>query len=84
MQVRMTSRGRMVIPVSLRRKLGINPGTRIHVYEEHGKIVLQPITWQHIHKLRSSLRTRRAWRWWKSAGEEVDLRELARYNRFEK
>jgi AbrB family looped-hinge helix DNA binding protein len=38
-----TARGQVPIPAALRRKLGIKPGTRIHVYEDQGRIVIEPV-----------------------------------------
>jgi AbrB family looped-hinge helix DNA binding protein len=37
-----TAKGQIVIPAELRKKLAIEPGTRLVVYEENGRIVLQP------------------------------------------
>jgi AbrB family looped-hinge helix DNA binding protein len=56
METKSTSKGQVVIPASLRHKLGIKRGTRFAVYEEKGKIVLQPVTREYIHKLRGSLK----------------------------
>jgi AbrB family looped-hinge helix DNA binding protein len=49
-----TSKGQIVIPSSVRRKLGIKEGTRIHieVNESANEIILTPITREHIHSLR--------------------------------
>jgi AbrB family looped-hinge helix DNA binding protein len=54
METHSTSKGQIVIPSSIRRKLGIRQGTRIHVdCDEEGKrIVLTPITPEYIHSLR--------------------------------
>jgi AbrB family looped-hinge helix DNA binding protein len=52
METRATTKGLVLIPVTLRRKLGIKAGTRMHVSEENGRIVLQPITREHIHRVR--------------------------------
>lgn len=52
METHATTKGLVLIPVALRRKLGIKVGTRIHVYEENGRIVLQPITREHIRRVR--------------------------------
>ncbi len=46
MQVKATTKGQIVIPAPLRRKLGIRKGTRIEVAEDSGRIVLRPITAQ--------------------------------------
>ena len=38
MEARVSTRGRVTIPVELRRKLGIRPGTRLIAREEEGRI----------------------------------------------
>ena len=56
MMIRPTVKGQIVIPVALRRKYGITEKTQIHVYEEDGKIILQPITREFIRSLRGILK----------------------------
>ena len=58
MEITATTKGRIIIPSSIRRKLGITPGTRIHVDldEETAKIILTPITREYIHSLRGKFR----------------------------
>ncbi len=51
-----TAKGQIVIPVELRRKYGIKAGTKISIYEENGRIILQPITREYVHRLRGSLK----------------------------
>lgn len=43
-----TVKGQVVIPAPLRQKLGIKKGTKFLVYEENGKIVLEPIDFERI------------------------------------
>lgn len=50
------SRGQLVIPARLRRRLGIRIGTLVSFHEERGRIVLQPITPEFIRSLRGSLK----------------------------
>jgi AbrB family looped-hinge helix DNA binding protein len=50
-----TSNGRFVIPAKLRHKYGIRKGTRVAIFEENGRIVLQPLTPKIIRRLRISL-----------------------------
>lgn len=52
MLIKSTVKGQIVIPAALRRKYGINEKTPIHVYEQDGKIILEPITREYIHKVR--------------------------------
>jgi AbrB family looped-hinge helix DNA binding protein len=51
-----TVKGQVLIPVALRRKYGIEKGTRIFVTEEKGHIVLQPVTREYIRSLRGVLK----------------------------
>jgi len=43
MQTTVTVKGQIVIPAPLRHKYGIKKGTKVRVYEEAGKIVLEPL-----------------------------------------
>jgi AbrB family looped-hinge helix DNA binding protein len=36
------SKGRIVLPQSVRERLGIKPGTEVEVHEEDGKAVVEP------------------------------------------
>jgi AbrB family looped-hinge helix DNA binding protein len=49
-----TSKGQIVIPSSVRRKLGIKEGTRIQIElrEDTNEIILKPITREYVHSLR--------------------------------
>jgi AbrB family looped-hinge helix DNA binding protein len=53
-----TTKGQIVIPSSVRRKLGIKEGTRIQVEvdEANHAIILKPITREYIHSLRGKYR----------------------------
>jgi AbrB family looped-hinge helix DNA binding protein len=51
-----TVKGQVLIPAPLRRKYGIEKGTRICVTEEKGRIVLQPVTPEYIRSLRGILK----------------------------
>ena len=42
--VYVTTRGRIVIPARLRRKLGIKPGTKVCFIEHGSEILFQPLT----------------------------------------
>ena len=50
MEARASSKGQIVIPAPLRRKYGIRKGTRIRISEEHGEIVLRPITLRSVER----------------------------------
>ena len=53
-----TVKGQVVIPASVRRKLGITEGTRIQVTvdEQARRVILTPITRDYIHSLRGKYR----------------------------
>ena len=51
-----TSKGQLVIPADLRRKHGIEAGTRVKFLEDQfGRIILQPITEEYIDRLMGCL-----------------------------
>jgi AbrB family looped-hinge helix DNA binding protein len=54
METKATKRGQIVIPATMRKKLGIKEGTRIWIEldEKNQKLILTPITPQYIHSLR--------------------------------
>jgi AbrB family looped-hinge helix DNA binding protein len=53
---RVTSKGQLVIPARLRRRFGIKKGTLISFIENHGRIIVQPVTREFIRSLRGSLK----------------------------
>jgi AbrB family looped-hinge helix DNA binding protein len=55
--VYVTTRGRIVIPVRLRQKLGIKPGMKVCFIERGGDILFQPITKQYIRSLCGMLKS---------------------------
>lgn len=58
METTATSKGQIVIPSSVRRKLGIKEGTRIEieVNEVANEIILKPITREFVHSLRGKFK----------------------------
>jgi len=51
-----TSKGQLVVPAELRRKHGIEAGTRVKFLEDQfGRIVLQPITEEYIDRVMGCL-----------------------------
>jgi AbrB family looped-hinge helix DNA binding protein len=51
-----TSKGQLVVPAELRRKHGIEAGTRVKFLEdEFGRIILQPMTEQYIDRVMGCL-----------------------------
>src|SRR5687768_2088095 len=51
-----TSKGQLVIPVKIRRKLGIKPGTKICFVEREHEVLFQPLTKEHIRNLAGMLK----------------------------
>jgi AbrB family looped-hinge helix DNA binding protein len=51
MLARLSSKGQLVIPKALRRKLGLQAGTRFEVHSQDGKIVLEPLTSSALERL---------------------------------
>jgi len=58
METRVTSKGRIVIPVALRHKYGIKEGTRIIVTDDGDSITLKPIAKQYLRGLQGSLKSK--------------------------
>lgn len=56
METTATSKGQIVIPSSIRRRLGIKEGTRIKIEEKGNELILKPITREYVHSLRGKLR----------------------------
>ena len=58
METTVTSKGQIVIPSSIRRKLSIKEGTRIQIEldEKAKEIILKPITRDYVHSLRGKFR----------------------------
>jgi AbrB family looped-hinge helix DNA binding protein len=54
-----TSKGQLVIPVRLRKSLGIKKGTTVTFLEDNGRLVIQPLTAQFISEMRGSLNQRK-------------------------
>jgi AbrB family looped-hinge helix DNA binding protein len=53
---KVTTKGQVVIPSKLRKKLGIRKGTQVVFVEEEKHIILQPLTPDYIRSLRGSLK----------------------------
>jgi AbrB family looped-hinge helix DNA binding protein len=56
METTTTAKGQIVIPSSIRRRLGIKEGTRIKIEENGNEIILKPITREYVHSLRGKFR----------------------------
>lgn len=44
MLVRMSSKGQLVIPKTMRSSLGLDAGTMLEIVQEDGRLVLRPVT----------------------------------------
>jgi AbrB family looped-hinge helix DNA binding protein len=53
-----TIKGQIVIPAPLRKKFKIDKGTRIYVYEEEGRIIIEPIVDDPVVSGKGMLKTR--------------------------
>jgi AbrB family looped-hinge helix DNA binding protein len=52
-----TVKGQIVIPVKIRRKLGIKQGTKICFMEKGDEVVLRPLTKDYFEKMAGILKT---------------------------
>jgi len=77
----MTSKGQVVIPAALRKKFGLTPQTQLAISEEEGKIVLQPITYETLEKLRGKYKGLGVSRALLEGRAEEREREDAKFNR---
>jgi AbrB family looped-hinge helix DNA binding protein len=68
-----TSKGQLVIPAAIRRRLKIKAGTRVQFIEDNGRLILQPLTPEFIDRVTGSL-----------AGEPSLLEGLERFRREER
>ena len=56
MSATFTSKGQLVVPAALRRKYGIEAGTKVKFLEDQfGRIVLQPITESYVDRVMGCL-----------------------------
>lgn len=56
MEMRVSVKGQIVIPVELRRKYGLEPGTVVRIVDTGQGILLKPITEKTISELRGILK----------------------------
>lgn len=53
-----TTKGQIVIPSSIRRRLNIKKGTRLNIEERGDELVLRPITPEYFEQIAGILKTR--------------------------
>ena len=51
-----TSKGQIVIPARVRKKYGIEKGTRLHIEEQGDELILRPITPAYLDKVAGILK----------------------------
>jgi AbrB family looped-hinge helix DNA binding protein len=52
-----TTKGQLVIPARIRRKLGIKPGTKVCFVERDNEIIFQPVTKEYIRSMCGMLKS---------------------------
>ena len=52
-----STKGQLVIPARIRRKLGIKPGTKVCFVERGGEILFQPVTKEYIRSVCGMLKS---------------------------
>jgi len=56
MEIAVTIKGQVVIPAKLRHRLGIKKGTKLHVEEREGEIILRPLNREYFQKMSGILK----------------------------
>ena len=56
MEAAVTTKGQIVIPAKLRQRLGIKKGTRLHVEERDGDIILRTLNREYFQKMSGILK----------------------------
>jgi len=56
METSVTTKGQVVIPASIRHRLGIKKGTKLHVEERKGEIILRPLNREYFKKVSGMLK----------------------------
>lgn len=53
-----TTKGQVVIPAKIRRKLNIRKGTRLYIEERGNELILKPVTPAYLEKIAGVLQTK--------------------------
>jgi AbrB family looped-hinge helix DNA binding protein len=56
MEIPVSSKGQIVIPVEIRRKYAIKAGTKVEIIDDGDQIILRPVTPEYIGSLRGTIR----------------------------
>ena len=55
MEIPVSSKGQIAIPVEIRRKYAIKAGTKVEIIDDGDQIILRPVTPEYIGSLRGTL-----------------------------
>jgi AbrB family looped-hinge helix DNA binding protein len=58
METAVTIKGQVVIPAKIRHRLGLKKGTKFHVEEQNGEIILRPLNKEYFQKMSGILKGR--------------------------
>jgi AbrB family looped-hinge helix DNA binding protein len=56
METSVTVKGQVVIPAKIRYRLGIKKGSKFHVEEKNGEIILRPLTKEYFQRMSGILK----------------------------
>ncbi|MGA2316024.1 MAG: AbrB/MazE/SpoVT family DNA-binding domain-containing protein [Thermodesulfobacteriota bacterium] len=56
METSVTVKGQVVIPAKIRHRLGIKKGSKFHVEERNGEIILRPLTKEYFQRISGILK----------------------------
>jgi AbrB family looped-hinge helix DNA binding protein len=56
METSVTVKGQVVIPAKIRHRLGIKKGSRFHLEEKNGEIILRPLTKEYFQRMSGILK----------------------------
>ena len=57
-----STQGRVVVPSEIRRRLNIKKGTRIHVTEREGTVILTPLTREYFEHMAGIVKTKKSFK----------------------
>ena len=81
MEAAVTTKGQIVIPAQIRHRLGIRKGTRLHVEERNGEVILRPLNREYFQKMSGILKGAGLVEALKESRAEDKRREEKKYGR---
>jgi AbrB family looped-hinge helix DNA binding protein len=81
MNATVTVKGQVVIPAEIRKRLGVKKGTRLHVEERGGAIIMHPLNRKYFERMAGILEGPSATRALEESRTEDLKREEAKYAR---